>query len=85
MLITKGIGVYSLMSLCGELSFEAKRKGITCDRAYFASVMSDFLNKVDWSSHGPLRGYGGTIGADQALDYIRTIRRSSQLRLVQNG
>lgn len=84
-LITKGIGVYSLMSLCGELYLEARRKNIRCDKAYFLSAMSDFLGRVDWSSHGPLRGFGGTIGAEQALDYIRSVRKQNQLRLVQNG
>lgn len=84
-LLTKGIGVYSLMSLAGDLVGDARRRNLACDRNYFVSALSDFIFGIDWSSHGPLRGFGGTIGADQALEYIRSIKNAHQLRLVTNG
>lgn len=84
-LVTKGIGVYSLCSLAGDLVREARQHSITCDSEYFLSVLSDFLPGIDWSSHGPLRGFGGALGADQALSYIREARRNSKLRAVKHG
>lgn len=84
-LLTKGIGVYSLMSLAGDLVRDAQRRNLACDRNYFISALSDFIFDIDWSSHGPLRGFGGTIGADQALEHIRSIKTARQLKLVTNG
>jgi DGQHR domain-containing protein len=84
-LLTKGIGVYSLMSLAGDLVSDAGRRNLDCDRNYFISALSDFIFDIDWSSHGPLRGFGGTLGADQALEHIRSIKAKRQLRVVTNG
>jgi len=83
-LITKGVGVYSLMSLAGELYREAHASGLTCDAPYYFAKLSDFIRQIDWSSNGPLRGYGGTSGADQALDLLRTVRRQAT-RVMSNG
>ena len=83
-LITKGIGVYSLMSLAGELNREAHENNRICDATYFSASLSDFITDIDWSSNGPLRGYGGTAGADQAFELIRTIRQRS-IGAILNG
>jgi len=84
-LLTKGIGVYSLMSLAGDLVRDAQRRHLACDRNYFISALSDFICDIDWSSHGPLRGFGGTAGADQALEHIRSTKIARQLKVVTNG
>ena len=76
-LVAKGVGVYSLMSLAGELYREGIASGVRCDSAYFSSRLSDFIGNIDWSSNGPLRGYGGTTGADQAFELLRTIRQQA--------
>jgi DGQHR domain-containing protein len=69
-LLTKGIGVYSLMSLAGELVHEGLERGVVLDQRYFEATLSDFLTAIDWSSNGPLRGFGGVSGADQALQVL---------------
>lgn len=83
-LITKGVGVYSLMSLAGELYKEALTNNIKCDTAFLAGQLSDFLGQIDWSSSGPLRGYGGISGADQAYELLRTVRQQA-LKITSYG
>jgi DNA sulfur modification protein DndB len=75
-LLTKGVGVYALMSLAGGLFREGSLRGTPCDQEYFIGVLSDFITTIDWSSSGPLRGFGGSSGADHALELLRTIRKS---------
>jgi len=84
-LLMKGIGVYSLMSLAGDIFREAQSRSVSCDEDYFIAVLSDFLPYVDWTSHGRMRGYGGSSGADQALAYIRDVRRQNTLKAIPNG
>jgi DNA sulfur modification protein DndB len=83
--VTKGVGVYALMSIAGDLFLDAEQKGIACDETYFAGALSDFANSVDWSTRGPLRGFGGASGADQALELLRRVRTKKSLRVVGNG
>ena len=83
-LLTKGVGVYSLMSIAGDLFCDAHRMGVPCTRTYFTGVLDDFICDIDWSSHGALRGFGGTSGADQALELIRGVQRKSKIKLVPN-
>jgi DGQHR domain-containing protein len=73
-MLVKGIGVYCLMSLAGELYREAVCKGRLCDCDYFVSVLSDFVHAIDWSNNGPLKGFGGASGADAALALLRQLR-----------
>jgi DNA sulfur modification protein DndB len=73
-LITKGIGVYCLMSLAGDLAKEAVQTNRRCDLDYFIGKLSDFMHKIDWTNQGPLMGYGGVKGADAALDLVRHAR-----------
>ena len=76
-LITKGIGVYSLMSIAGDLAREAQEDKRRCDLDYFVEKLSDFLEKIDWTNNGPMKGYGGTGGADAALELLRHTRKQS--------
>jgi DGQHR domain-containing protein len=76
-LIAKGIGVYSLMSLAADLvreSFDEKRE---CDLDYFVEKLSDFIEKIDWSSKGPMQGFGGAGGANKALELLRYTRKKT--------
>lgn len=84
-LLTKGIGVYSLMSIGGELVREAKEKGCSIDLDYFIGQLSDFVDKIDWSTGGPLMGYGGVKGADAALNLLRHTRTKSFAILGTHG
>jgi DGQHR domain-containing protein len=77
-LLTKGVGVYSLMSLAGELFREALRNSVQCDQDYFIGVLSDFITTIDWSGSGPMRGFGGVSGADQALQLLKTERQLAE-------
>jgi hypothetical protein len=77
-LLTKGIGVYSLMSLAGQLSRRARDRKEVPDRLYFGALLSDTLATFDWSSGGPIGPFGGTKGADKALELLET-----QVKLLQ--
>lgn len=76
-LLTKGIGVYSLMSIAGDLTREAREEQRRCDLDYFIGKLSDFVDKIDWSNDGPMKGYGGVKGADSALELLRHSRKQS--------
>ncbi len=41
--VTKGVGVYALMSIAGDLYQDARRLQLTCDEHYFVGVLSDFM------------------------------------------
>lgn len=84
-LVTKGVGVYSLMSLAGDLVREGAAAGLACDVDYFAGALSDFAQDVDWSNEGPMKGFGGAGGADQALSLLREARRRRRMRLHARG
>lgn len=77
-LVNKGVGVYCLMSIAGELVKEASATRQKCNVDYFISKLSDFIDRIDWSNRGSLMGFGGAKGADAALELVRTIRRQTQ-------
>ena len=83
--VTKGIGVYSLMSLCGDLYVEGVRRKVKCDADFFVGVLSDFITDIDWSSQGHMKGFGGASGADQALDVLRKAREKRRLKVIGSG
>jgi DNA sulfur modification protein DndB len=78
-LLTKGIGVYAMMSLAGYLVRESINEAITVD--YFVAKLSDFIDQIDWSNHGPLEGFGGTKGADMAFKMILDVRKDAFRRI----
>jgi hypothetical protein len=84
-MLVKGIGVYCLMSLAGELYREAKTKGWLCDCDYFISALSDFIHTIDWSNSGPLKGFGGASGADAALALLRHLRAAKRSGYLAYG
>ena len=84
-MLVKGIGVYCLMSLAGELYRKSVSKSIACDIDYFISALSDFAHGIDWSNQGPLKGYGGASGADAALALLRQIRTNQLSGYMTHG
>jgi DGQHR domain-containing protein len=83
-MLTKGVGVYALMEIAADLYLETPKSRV-CDRKYFVAALSDFAIDFDWETTGPLRGLGGQGGVKAAVELIRTVRRSSRLRVVGNG
>lgn len=82
-LINKGVGVYTLMSIAADLYLESL--GQPCDKRYFVANLSEFITNVDWSSQGPLKGFGGEGGVNSALALIRQSRAKQKLRIVTSG
>jgi DGQHR domain-containing protein len=76
-LIRKGIGVYSLMSMAGVLVREARSSGRQVDKDYYLEKLSDFSDRIDWSTSGPMKGFGGAHGADQAFELMKSIREQA--------
>lgn len=79
-LICKGVGVYSLMGIAGDLVNEAGSS--VTDKRYFSNKLADFISDIDWSNTGPLRGLGGEGGVKTALATLRSHRGKGQLRVV---
>lgn len=84
-MLVKGIGVYCLMSFAGELYRESMNKPGICDIDYFISTLSDFINDIDWSNKGPMKGFGGASGADSALALLRQVREKKLSGCVSYG
>lgn len=83
-LINKGVGVYALMVLAGDLY--AENQGRNCDKRYFVTKLAEFITDLDWSSHGPLKGFGGEGGVNSVVELIRDKRKKPQLKVVvSNG
>ena len=84
-ILTKGIGVYALMDVAGDIYNDARREGRGCDKLHFTNALSDFANDIDWSSNGSFKGFGGESGVKSAVELIREVRRGSLFRVVSNG
>lgn len=79
-LINKGVGVYALMTVAGDLYLEAM--GQSCDKRYFTAKLAEFISDLDWSSQGSLKGFGGEGGVASVVALIRDLRKGRQLRMV---
>jgi DNA sulfur modification protein DndB len=79
-LLNKGVGVYTLMAIAGDLYVEAV--GQTADRRYFTGKLSEFMADIDWSTNGPFQGFGGESGVKSAVELIRKARTTAQLRVL---
>jgi len=84
-LLTKGVGVYALMSIAADLYEESIRAGQVCDRRFLMSKLSEFISDIDWSSTGPLSGLGGEAGVKAALSHLRSARAKRGLSVVSYG
>jgi DGQHR domain-containing protein len=81
-LLNKGVGVYSLMAIAGDLYLEAI--GQTPDKRYFTAALSEFIPDLDWSATGPFQGLGGESGVKSAVELIRRARPTPRVRAI-NG
>ncbi len=68
-LLTKGIGLYSLMRLLPYLLRSHEYKLRTRDDFY--DVLKPLATKIDWSSKGMFSGIGGQAGAHEVLQYLK--------------
>ncbi|HVG31554.1 MAG TPA: DGQHR domain-containing protein [Pyrinomonadaceae bacterium] len=82
-LITKGIGVYSLMEIAGDLYKEDLSQHP--DKRYFTNKLSEFITDIDWTTKGTLKGLGGEAGAKHTVGLLRAAREKCPLRIVSNG
>jgi hypothetical protein len=83
-MLTKGIGVYALMRIAADIFNEAREGGRSCDKRAFATALADFAGDVDWSTTGPLKGFGGQGGVKAAIEFIRDARKRARYKVV-NG
>lgn len=83
-MLTKGIGVYALMRIAADIFNECREARRPCDRRAFATALADFASAIDWSTTGPLKGFGGQGGVNAAVDFIREARKRTRYKVV-NG
>lgn len=74
-LLTKGVGVYGLTQLAGDLVREARERGVMPTETYFGNALADDFFDFDWSSDGELDSLGGTKGAERAYELLVEHRR----------
>ena len=79
--LNKGVGVYALMDIAADIYGESKDK-FGSDPRLFVNALLDFADQVDWSNEGPFKGLGGEGGVRIAVDYLREVRYSAQLKAV---
>jgi hypothetical protein len=82
-LLCKGVGVYALMGIAGDLVNEAG--GASVDKFYFRNKLADFIQEIDWSNAGPISGLGGEAGVRNALGILRSVRGTGKLRVISNA
>lgn len=82
-LVTKGVGVYALMGVAGDLYVEGISHQV--DKRYFVTKLAEFLTDADWTTAGPFKGFGGQSGVKHALELLRSMRDKRRLRIVSNG
>jgi DNA sulfur modification protein DndB len=73
--LTKGIGVYALMGLLGDLWKESNKIATDFNRTRFAELLDDFAPNFNWSNEGPFKGLGGEAGVQEGLVILRHARR----------
>ena len=80
--LTKGIGVYALTRIAADIFLEARDAGRACDRRAFAASLSDFVDRIDWSNDGSLKGFGGQGGVKAAVEHIRDVRHRAKYKVI---
>lgn len=81
-LLTKGVGVYALMTVAADIVQETHGSGRVCDKRTFAAALQDFATDLDWSTTGPLKGFGGQSGVKAAVEFLRDARARTRLKVV---
>lgn len=80
-LLSKAVGVYALMETAADM-YKETPADTPCDRKYFAAALSEFAPDFDWSTTGPLKGFGGEGGAAEAAAKLRELRRRKRMKVV---
>lgn len=82
-LVTKGVGVYALMEIAGDLY----KADVTHnpDKRYFTNKLSEFLSDIDWTNNGSLKGLGGEAGVNHAVNLLRSAQQKLPLRIISNA
>ena len=85
-MITKGVGVYALTGLLGDI-YRDRGSAAACTRRTLRSEIASFADEVDWSGKGTLKGLGGESGAKEALRLLRDFRNRAQYgsKVVAHG
>lgn len=83
-MLTKGVGVYALMRIAADIVHECREAERPCDKRAFMTALADFAGPIDWSTSGPLKGFGGQGGVKQAVEFIRDVRKRARYKVV-NG
>lgn len=83
-MLTKGVGVYALMRIAADIVLECREAGRACDKRAFTTALGDFADRIDWSTAGPLKGFGGQGGVKQAVEFIRDVRKRARYKVI-NG
>src|SRR5260370_15525448 len=79
-LINKGVGVYALMTIAGDLYLETMGQG--CDKRYFVTKLAEFITDIDWTSQVPMKGLGGEGGVASVVSLVRDRRKKRQFKVV---
>lgn len=83
--LTKGIGVYALMGLLGDLWRESRDPTAQLTEYRLVELLDGFARAVDWANDGPMKGLGGEAGAQTALEILRNSRASSLQHAIAHG
>lgn len=81
-MLAKGVGIYALMRIAADIYLECRDANRTCDRRAFLTALADFAPTIDWSTSGPLKGFGGQAGVKAAVEFIRDARKRARYRVV---
>jgi DGQHR domain-containing protein len=76
-LLSKGVGVYALMTLAGTLYSETAEHTPDAGEQDFRELLSPFITRVDWRRKGDLKGFGGESGAQEAFRFLDQMRKST--------
>jgi DNA sulfur modification protein DndB len=74
--VTKGIGVYALTAVAGQIVQELAEESLPISKDYFNCKLSDFIHEIDWSNNGTFKGLGGESGVSEAISIIVNTRNS---------
>jgi DGQHR domain-containing protein len=81
-MLTKGVGVYALLAIAADIVRETHASGRVCNKRTFAAALQDFAPDLDWSTTGPLKGFGGQSGVKAAVEFLRDARARTRLKVV---
>jgi len=73
-ILTKGIGLYALMTIAADVILERQSAGKAFDKKDFTGALVDFVWEFDWSTGGSFKGLGGKAGVSEAVEMIRRAR-----------